>query len=273
MPKDINAVSLFGNAFRHELTYTPSGTPVLTMGVCGEEVVVNSQGKEMQIPFYMNTTVLGKPAEDFALELAEDGTTVVHISGELEHREWTDAQGVKQQRLFLRGENAQVVVDPEQLGFSQDAAGNKRYKGGHARAIVSGRVVSDASDLRTTKSGDFALSLRTNVRGRAVKNAEGKWESPANWLRMNLWRDDAKRASDLGIVKGNEFFAEGRLSVGQDWTDRDGNKRRGDIELTPVSVVWTKGRGSAGPSARAAAPSFEGSAEAFGQIDEDDAPF
>lgn len=271
MPKDINTVSLFGNATRFELRYTDRGTAILDICVAGEEKVVTNQNKEVAIPFYMNTSIVGKGAEELAEDLKEDGTSIVHIAGELQHRKWTDKNGVEQQRLFIVGQNAQLVINAPDLGFSKDAGGNARYRGGHARATVTARVVGDP-ELRFTKSGDGFMGVRTNVRGAPV-NVDGKWESPANWMKMTLWRDMAEAANNLGITKGNEFYAEGRLQMGQDWTDKDGNKRRGEVEFSPINITWMKGRGSDGGSRPApAAPKWDDdSTSAFGG--DDDAVF
>ena len=271
MPKDINTVSLLGNAARSELRYTDRGVAILDICVAGEETVINNQGKEIAVPFYMNTSVVGKGAEELAEDLKDDGTSIVHVAGELQHRKWTDKSGVEQQRLFIVGQNAQLVIDAPDLGFSKDAGGFNRYRGGHARATVTARVSADP-ELRVTKGGDSFMGVRTNVRGAPV-NVDGKWESPANWMKMTLWRADAEKANDLGVSKGNEFYAEGRLLMGQDWTDRDGNKRRGEVEFSPVRLTWMKGKGSGGTRAAPAAPTWDDdSASAFGD-EGDDAAF
>lgn len=273
MPKDINAVSILGNAFRFELRYSDKGKAVLDLGIAGEETVVTREGKTIQVPFYMNTSVIGKAGEELAAELAEDGTTIVHVAAELEHRKWVK-DGVENQRLFIRADSAQIVLAAPDLGFSKDAGGNSRYKGGHARATISARVVGDNQELKTTPGSAFFMNMRLNVRGKPI-NVDGEWQNPANWLKMTLWDTQAQTANDLGITKGNEVFAEGRLQMGRDWKDKEGNTRRGEVELVPTSLVWLKGGGSSGaPKAAVAPPKWDsGAADAFDSNEDDDSPF
>ena len=144
------------------------------------------------------------------------------------------------------------------------------------KIILMGRLTRDP-ELRRTQSGTAVASFTLAV-DRDYKPQDGERET--DFIDIVAWRGTAEFVSKY-FTKGRMAVVEGRLQM-EDWTDKDGNKRR-SAEVVADNLYFGDSRrdnggeggsytgGNSGYSAPAggyAAP--VGGASGFAEIDEED---
>ncbi len=92
------------------------------------------------------------------------------------------------------------------------------------KIMLMGRLTRDP-ELRHTQSGVAVASFALAV-DRDFKD-EQSGERPTDFIEIRAWRASAEFVSKY-FTKGRMAVVEGRLQM-EDWTDRDGNKRRSTV--------------------------------------------
>ena len=101
--RSLNKVQLIGNLTRDpELRYTPSGTPVCSMGLATNRYWTTDKGEKKEDVEYHRLTVWAKLAE-LCSQLLFKGRKV-YIEGRLQTSKWEDKEKVQRQ-------STEVVVD------------------------------------------------------------------------------------------------------------------------------------------------------------------
>lgn len=102
--------------------------------------------------------------------------------------------------------------------------------------IIHGRVVRDMELRASTTAGTPVVSFTVAV-DRDHKEADGTRK--ADFIDCVAWRDTAEFIA-RNFVKGQEIALYGRHKI-REWTDKDGNKRRGgEIEVQGVDFCGPK---------------------------------
>jgi len=141
MARSLNSVQLIGNLTRDpELRYTPSGTPVCTIGMATNRSWTTDTGEKKEEVEYHRIIAWSKLAELCSQLLAKG--TKVYVHGRLTTRNWTGQDGVQKSTteiiiddmIVLSGikprEVAEVaaVVNPDSIGVkSVPAADNPKH--------------------------------------------------------------------------------------------------------------------------------------------------
>lgn len=113
--------------------------------------------------------------------------------------------------------------------------------------VIMGRLARDP-ELRRTQTGTPVASFRLAVERDFKDKASG--ERITDWIDVTAWSYTAEFVSKY-FTKGRMAVVSGRLQT-QEWTDRDGNKRR-SVGVVADSVYWGDARRE-GDGQRAAAP-------------------
>lgn len=113
--------------------------------------------------------------------------------------------------------------------------------------VIMGRLARDL-ELRRTQTGTPVASFRLAVERDFKDKASG--ERITDWIDVTAWSYTAEFVSKY-FTKGRMAVVSGRLQT-QEWTDRDGNKRR-SVGVVADSVYWGDARRE-GDGQRAAAP-------------------
>ena len=113
--------------------------------------------------------------------------------------------------------------------------------------VIMGRLARDP-ELRRTQTGTPVAFFRLAVERDFKDKASG--ERITDWIDVTAWSYTAEFVSKY-FTKGRMAVVSGRLQT-QDWTDRDGNKRR-SVGVVADSVYWGDARRE-GDGQRAAAP-------------------
>lgn len=96
---DVNVVALSGRLTRDpELTYTPSGTAVLRVGLAVNMARKSADGKWEDEPNYVDCELFGRRAEALAKVLAKG--QLVLVSGRLRWRSW-ERDGERRSRITV----------------------------------------------------------------------------------------------------------------------------------------------------------------------------
>ena len=96
------------------LRETNSGTPVASVTIANNEFFSDAEGERQQITTFVDVTVWGKSAENFA-SLAKKGQEVI-IEGQLRRNDWETEDGQKHSKHFWKAENWQFT----QYGRQED---------------------------------------------------------------------------------------------------------------------------------------------------------
>ena len=107
------------------------------------------------------------------------------------------------------------------------------------KVFIMGRLGADP-ELRRTQSGIPVASFRLAV-DRDFKDKQ-TGERATDWIDVTAWRQTGEFVSRY-FTKGRTAVVEGRLQV-QEWTDKDGNRRR-SVGVVPITYT------SATPGGRA----------------------
>lgn len=201
-----NLVLISGVLSKHELRYTPKGTPLLEVSLIGKRAVGgNHLFSRADLTFY------GKLAGYWADQLV-NGQAYQAI-GRLVYESW-EADGVKGSRLRLEGEE---LFKLENADVREEEKGPVLY-GAENRVILSGGLTTDP-EIRQT-------SLKTPV----VRASLGfsSWDASAgkarsHYIELEAWRDLAVQFADL--KKGSQVLLEGSLKT-EVWEDKETKTRR-----------------------------------------------
>lgn len=118
--------------------------------------------------------------------------------------------------------------------------------------VIMGRLARDP-DLRRTQTGTPVASFRLAVERDFKDKASG--ERITDWIDVTAWSYTAEFVSKY-FTKGRMAVVSGRLQT-QEWTDRDGNKRR-SVGVVADSVYWGDARREGdGQGAAEAAPACQ----------------
>lgn len=102
--------------------------------------------------------------------------------------------------------------------------------------VIMGRLARDP-ELRRTQTGTPVASFRLAVDRDFKDKASG--ERITDWIDVTAWSYTAEFVSKY-FTKGRMAVVSGRLQT-QEWTDRDGNKRR-SVGVVADSVYWGDAR-------------------------------
>ena len=143
------------------------------------------------------------------------------------------------------------------------------------KVILVGNLGRDA-ELRYTPSG-AAVAKFSLATTEVWNDKAGQRQERTEWHNIDLWGKQAESLSEY-LVKGKQVYVEGRLQT-DEYTDKEGNKRKSTKVRCDRVVLLGGGRGGGGGGglARAAeeaggraSPVSEPSAE---PITDDDIPF
>lgn len=124
------------------------------------------------------------------------------------------------------------------------------------RICLMGRIGRDL-ELKKTNSGVSVVSFPLAV----DRNSK---DTGTDWIDVVAWRGTAEVLCSYAD-KGRMIVVEGRLQM-RDWTDKNGNKRRG-YEVQADSVYFADSRaGNSTPAQNAS----EGATDGFAEVSEDD---
>lgn len=201
-----NLVLISGVLGKHELRYTPKGTPLLEVSLVGKRAVADNQ-----IFFRSELTYYGKMSEHWA-EQSVDGQAY-QASGRLVYDSW-ETDGVKGSRLRIVGEE---LFKLEKAEIREDEKGPVLY-GAENRVILSGGLTADP-EIRQT-------SLKAPVAKASL--GFSSWDASAgqarsHYLELEAWRDLAEQF--VGLKKGSAVLLEGALKT-EVWEDPESKARR-----------------------------------------------
>jgi len=105
---NINRIIISGNLVANPtLRETNARTPVASATIANNEFFNDGEGERQQITTFVDVTVWGKSAENFA-SLAKKGQEVI-IEGQLRRNDWETEDGQKHSKHFLKAENWQFT--------------------------------------------------------------------------------------------------------------------------------------------------------------------
>jgi single-strand DNA-binding protein len=100
---NINRIIISGNLVANPiLRETNARTPVASATIANNEFFSDGEGERQQITTFIDVTVWGKSAENFA-SLAKKGQEVI-IEGQLRRNDWETEDGQKHSKHFLKAE-------------------------------------------------------------------------------------------------------------------------------------------------------------------------
>ena len=121
---NFNRVFLMGNLTRDpELRYTPSNTPVLTVGLAVNRRWRNQQGENQEEVTFVDCDAFGRTAEVISQYLKKGRP--IFIEGRLKLDQWQDKDGGNRSKL-------KVVIESFEFVDSRNEADGGGSGGGHA---------------------------------------------------------------------------------------------------------------------------------------------
>lgn len=134
------------------------------------------------------------------------------------------------------------------------------------KIFIMGRLTKDP-ELRRTQNGTAVCSVSVAVE-RDGKGANGEKET--DFIDVVAWKTTAEFLSKH-FAKGKMIIIGGSLQM-QDWTDRDGHKRR-SAEVVARDVYFAEPKQKAEQKTEQKTETYAG-AEGFEEVeDDDDLPF
>jgi len=201
-----NIVIISGTLSKHELRYTPKGTPFLEISLVGKRKVT-----ENHIFFRADFTFYGKLAEAWAEYLIQG--QAYQATGRLEYESW-EVEGVKASRIRIVGDELFALQNAD---VRQEEKGPILY-GAENRVVLVGGITTNP-ELRQT-------SIKTPV---AKANLGfSSWDTAAgqaknHYIELEAWRDVAVQFADL--KKGSQVLVEGSLKL-ESWEDKESKIKR-----------------------------------------------
>ena len=201
-----NLVIVSGTLSKHELRYTPKGTPFLELTLLGKRQVNESF-------FYSRCdfTFWGKQAEAWAEALQEGAA--YQATGRLEYESW-EVDGVKASRIRVIGDE---LFRLENANIQQEEKGPILY-GAENRVTLVGGITADPDIRQTNQKTPVAkanLGFSTwDKDGQVAKN---------HYIELEAWRDIAAQFANL--KKGSRVLIEGSLKL-ESWEDKETKLKR-----------------------------------------------
>ena len=202
-----NLVIVSGALSRHELRYTPKGTPVLEVSLAGKR-----PGGEQQVFFRADLTFYGKLAESWSEQVVEGAA--YQASGRLEYESWEGADGKIASRIRIVGDELHRL---EGADVREESKGPVLH-GADNRVFLMGGLTTDPemrqSALRTPiAKAQLGFSTWDAAQGQAKQH----------YVELEAWGDPAKRF--LELKKGAHVLIEGALKT-EVWEDLETKNRR-----------------------------------------------
>jgi len=221
MSQDTNVATVLGAIAREAKTRQNGETLFADFVIAGYERVTGRDGKERNLPFYQQVSVIGKEAEE-AMKLAV-GTPVLAI-GSLRERKY-EVNGEKKSTTFVKAQTLRAVhgIPAERTVASADGS-HFLLQDGYASVLITCRVTREvdiAKDFRKTNDGGTVLNLSAATNDE-WKNADGEKQEHTNWLRLKAWDELAEHFFNLGVTKGTSLLIRGRIENGS--YEKDGKK-------------------------------------------------
>ncbi|MER3444870.1 MAG: single-stranded DNA-binding protein [Meiothermus sp.] len=199
-----NLVLASGVLGRHELRYTPRGTPLLEIALVGKRPV-----KDNFVFTRVDFTFYGKLAEAWAQSLVEGAA--YQASGRLEYESW-EVNGRKGSRLRVVGEELHRL---EGADVREEEKGPVLY-GADNRVFLIGGLTADP-ELRQT-------SMKTPIA--KAQLGFSTWDgqtSKSHYVELEAWGELAEPFKSL--KKGSQVMIEGALKT-EVWEDRESKAKR-----------------------------------------------
>ncbi len=201
-----NLVMLSGVLVKHELRYTPKGTPFLEVVLLGKRAVGNHQ-----IFFRSDLTFYGKLAEHWS-EALEVGRAY-RGCGRLEYESW-EKEGVKGSRLRVVGDELFTLTEAD---IRDEDKGPMLYNAEN-RVLLSGNLTTDP-EIRQT--GNKTPIARAQL-------GFSSWDYSAqtarnHYVELEAWGSLAAQFASLN--KGDSVWVEGALKT-EVWEDKETGAKR-----------------------------------------------
>ena len=108
----LNVIMLLGHLTRDpEVRYSPTGTPVATLGLAVNTRVKGQDGQWREDPCFVDVVVFGPQAEACG-EYLEKGAPAL-VEGRLQYRTWEDAQGHRRSKHEVVAARVQFLPRPD----------------------------------------------------------------------------------------------------------------------------------------------------------------
>lgn len=218
-----NLIIVSGALAKHELRYTPRGTPLLEVSLVGKREVARNH-----VFFRADLTFYGKLAEAWA-ESLQDGAAY-QAGGRLEYESW-EKSGVKGSRLRVVGDELFAL---EEADLRDEGKGPILY-GAENRVLLSGNLVVSPEIHRTANKTPIA---KAQLGFSTWDYAAGQAKS--HYVEVEAWRSLAAQFTPL--KRGAAVLVEGALKT-EVWEDESGAKRYKRVleaqALTRLSRVRT----------------------------------
>lgn len=236
MAKGLNYVILVGAIHKPpELRHTPSGIPVVTFTLAGEDNIMDNDGNAHFIPWYYRISFFGKQAEEVAA--LEPGTPLT-VEGALEYSTWEkdgrefNSISIKARRVELThtGARAEALIP--------DSAGGVRLTDALNYVVAIGNLTSDAEFTKTTTEKPLVkFDIAINE---SHKDAKGDWKETTVFIAARYWRDQSGLSHHY--KKGFPVMVIGRLAQSS-WTDKEERKRQStQIEVSKIEFLAPKSK-------------------------------
>ncbi|ADH64682.1 single-strand binding protein [Allomeiothermus silvanus DSM 9946] len=212
-----NLLIVSGALSRHELRYTPKGTPILEVSLVGKRAA-----GEQQVFFRADLTFYGQLAESWSEQLAEGAA--YQASGRLEYESWEGADGKKASRIRIVGDELHRL---EEADVHEESKGPVLY-GADNRVFLMGGLTTDP-EMRQS-------AMRTPIA--KVQLGFSTWDTAQSqakqhYVELEAWGDAAKRflpslrsgKQRHELKKGAQVFIEGALKT-EVWEDPETKNRR-----------------------------------------------
>lgn len=195
-----NLVIVSGALSRHELRYTPKGTPILEVSLVGKRAA-----GEHQVFFRADLTFYGKLAESWSEQVVEGAA--YQASGRLEYESWEGADGKKASRIRIVGDELHRL---EGADVREESKGPVLH-GADNRVFLMGGLTTDP-EMRQS-------AMRTPIA--KVQLGFSTWDAAQSqakqhYVELEAWGDAAKRF--LELKKGAQVLVEGALKT-EVWED------------------------------------------------------
>ncbi|GGR09678.1 single-stranded DNA-binding protein [Deinococcus ruber] len=213
--RNLNIVLLGALASALDLRYTPSGTPIAEFTIAGELTRArHDTGEAIQLPFYVQCSVVGKSAENLAERNYQPGD-VLMVTGEPQYEAWKNAVGVQRSTVRVRALNVERVAgDFETV---TDKGGFLRMVGGVNSATIIGHLTDDVK-VTVTPSGDKVVNYRVGVNDSYT--ARGETVERTHWFDCTAWREQAEALE--GMKKGEPVLVLDAALSRDTYPDKNG---------------------------------------------------
>jgi single-strand DNA-binding protein len=109
----VNVILLVGNLTRDpEVRYSPTGTPVATLGLAVNTRVKGQDGQWREDPCFVDVVVFGHQ-EEACDEYLEKGAPAL-VEGRLQYRTWEDAHGNRRSKHEVIAVRVQFLPRPDE---------------------------------------------------------------------------------------------------------------------------------------------------------------